>query len=146
MITAFGPAKWCEEMIFRWAGSSESGLANLKADDAMNVYTSFFSQPHTMEASNRDYEAGATVDVAAQNEDQETRRKIQVPVLLVWSEAGIGKRYDIPGVWKDWVGKGLRSDDGKITTRALGRGIGHFGAEEAPEETAEALLGWLKSL
>jgi pimeloyl-ACP methyl ester carboxylesterase len=141
MITAFGPAKWCEEMILRWAGSNPTALTLLKSDNAVEVYTSFFSQPHTIEASNRDYEAGATVDVTAQNEDQDVGRKIEVPLLLVWSEAGIGKRYDMEGVWGDWVGEEVQ-----VTTKALGRGVGHFGAEEAPEETAEALLGWLKSV
>jgi pimeloyl-ACP methyl ester carboxylesterase len=141
MITAFGPEKWCEEMILRWGGSNPTALTLLKSDNAMEVYTSFFAQPHTIKASNHDYEAGATVDVAAQKGDQEAGRKIEVPLLLVWSEAGIGKRYDMERVWKDWA-----REDVEVTTKALGRGVGHFGAEEAPDQTAEALLGWLEGL
>jgi pimeloyl-ACP methyl ester carboxylesterase len=141
MIKAFGPAAWCSEMIFRWAGSNDKGLVKLKADDALNVYTKFFEQEHTLEASNKDYEAGATVDVQAQKEDQEAGRKIGVPVLLVYSGGSIGSRYDFGTVWNDWVDDGV-----EIKKLPLGDGIGHFGAEEAPEQIAKALVEWLKGL
>jgi len=141
MIKAFGPANWCSEMTIRWAGKNEKGLAALKADDALAVYTKFFEQEHTLDASNKDYEAGATVDVDAQKEDQEQGRKIAAPLLLVYSEAGIGKRYDVGGAWKEWVEEGVH-----VKSYPLGDGIGHFGAEEAPEETAKAVVGWLGGL
>jgi len=76
-----------------------------------------------------------------QKKDQEEGRKVRSPVLLVWSEGYIGKRYDVEAVWRDWVGEGV-----KIDVRALGDGVGHFGAEEAPKETAEALNAWLAGL
>jgi hypothetical protein len=44
-------------------------------------------------------------------------------------------------VWKEWVDGGVT-----VTNHALGNGIGHFGAEEAPKECAEVIGGWLKGL
>ncbi|KAL5420384.1 hypothetical protein PMIN04_006556 [Paraphaeosphaeria minitans] len=139
MITAFGPGNWCEEMCLRWAGKTSSALSSFKADDALAVYRGFFEQPHTLDASNKDYEAGATVDVEVEKRWREEGKKIMVKTLLVNSESYIGKRYDFPEVWKGWV-------EGAAQFHALGGGVGHFGAEEAPKETAEALGKWLKGL
>ena len=36
------------------------------------------------------------------------------------------------------VGEGVR-----IENHGLGDGVGHFGAEEAPDECAEAIVSWL---
>jgi pimeloyl-ACP methyl ester carboxylesterase len=139
MITAFGPGNWCEEMCLRWAGKGASGLSSFKADDSLAVYRGFFEQPHTLDASNKDYEAGATVDVEAEKGWREEGKKIGAKTLVVYSESYIGKRYDFPAVWKEWV-------EGDLQFHALGGGIGHFGAEEAPKETAGALKKWLKEL
>jgi hypothetical protein len=45
-------------MILLWAGKNSTGLSTFKADDSLNVYRQFFEQPHTLDASNKDYEAG----------------------------------------------------------------------------------------
>jgi pimeloyl-ACP methyl ester carboxylesterase len=140
MITAYGGDRWCRDMILRWAGRNSKGLEYLKSDDSLNIYPGFFKEQSVIQASNKDYEAGATVDVAEQEEDQKAERKIKVPLLLVYSEGYIGKRYDVPQEWADWVDEGV-----KIDSKALGDGIGHFGAEEAPEETAEAIKVWIKA-
>lgn len=142
MITAFGGDKWCTEMILHWAGKNEKGLSKLKSDNALQIYGDFFKEPHVIEASNEDYKAGATVDVDLQEEDQKAGKKIGVStLLLIYSEGYIGSRYDLPAEWKDWVEEGV-----SIESLALGNGIGHFGAEEAPEESAKKINAWLKSL
>lgn len=141
MITAFGGDNWCREMTLRWAGKNAKGLGNLKADNALDIYTQFFMQPHTVHASNEDYKAGATVDVEAQTEDQKAGRRIACPVLLLYSESYIGSRYEFPDVWRGWVKDGVRID-----SHGWGDGIGHFGAEEAPEESAGVVGEWLKGL
>ncbi|KAF2108721.1 Alpha/Beta hydrolase protein [Lophiotrema nucula] len=141
MILAYGGDRWCEDMIFSWAGKNDAGLKSLKADGAVEVYKSFFKEESIVEASNKDYEAGATVDIDQQVEDQEKGRKIGCPLLLIYSEGYLGGRYDVPAEWADWVSEGV-----EIKTKALGNGIGHFGAEEAPKESAQAIVGWLKEL
>ncbi|CAE6997244.1 hypothetical protein P3342_000557 [Pyrenophora teres f. teres] len=139
MITAFGPSTWCQEMILRWSGKNVAGTEKLKADDALMLYGDFFAQEHTLRASCEDYREGATTDVEREEKDQKEGRKIDVPVLLIYSEAGIGSRFAFPDVWKEWVGKGVG-----IESHGLGEGVGHFGAEEAPEECAEVIQGWLE--
>ncbi|KAF1945847.1 alpha/beta-hydrolase [Clathrospora elynae] len=141
MISAFGPANWCHEMILRWAGSNPTGLQSLKSDDALRVYCDFFAQPHVLKASCEDYKEGATTDVERDESNQKEGRKIGVPLLLLYSEGYIGSRYAFPDVWKEWVGDGVQ-----IKSHALGDGIGHFGAEEAPEECAKVLLDWIKGV
>lgn len=138
MITAFGPSNWCQEMILRWSGKNVAGTEKLKADDALTVYGDFFAQEHTLKASCEDYKEGATTDVEKEEKDQKDGRKIEVPLLLLYSESGIGSRFAFPDVWREWVGKGV-----EIESRRLGEGVGHFGAEEAPEECAEVIQGWL---
>ncbi|KAF2853732.1 alpha/beta-hydrolase [Plenodomus tracheiphilus IPT5] len=141
MITAFGPANWCKEMILNWSGSSSAGLASLKADDALAVYGAFFEQEGTLKASNEDYEHGATTDVEREEKWQKEGKKVKVPLLLIYGADFIGKRYQFPDVWREWVDDGV-----EIKSHGLGGGVGHFGAEEAPEESVEVILGWLKEL
>ncbi|KAF2124180.1 alpha/beta-hydrolase [Dothidotthia symphoricarpi CBS 119687] len=138
MITALGPSTFCTDMIQRWAGS---GLSNLTADSALPLYGALFAQPHVLKASCEDYAAGATVDLEMQAADQEAGRKIKCPTLLLYSSGGIGSRFAFPDVWREWVGDGVEIED-----RPLGGGVGHFGAEEAPEESAEVVGEWLARL
>jgi pimeloyl-ACP methyl ester carboxylesterase len=141
MITAYGGANWTKEMICAWAGSNETGLKKLKSDDSLDVYGGFFEKEEVIRASCEDYKHGATTDLEAQEKDQNEGRKIDVPLLLLYGKDYIGKRYDFSTVWNDWVMQGT-----KITNHGLGDGIGHFGAEEAPEECGEVIGGWLSGL
>lgn len=141
MITAFGRAAWCKEMTLAWAGNSPSGLASLEADDALAVYGGFFEQDHTLQSSCEDYKAGASTDVVREEENQAQGKKIKASVLLLYSGAFIGSRFSFPEVWREWVDEGVQ-----IQTHAWGGGVGHFGIEEAPEDSAKAIGGWLKSL
>ncbi|KAK3207884.1 hypothetical protein GRF29_96g718571 [Pseudopithomyces chartarum] len=140
LINAFGPGNWCEEMILRWAGKNSSGLSTFKADDSLSVYRQFFEQPHTLDASNKDYEAGATVDVDTEKGWREKGHKLQIETLVIYSEKYIGSKYDLPEEWRSWV------EEDRLSSKALGNYIGHFGAEEAPKETAEAINTWLKKV
>lgn len=141
MITAFGAANWCQEMILRWAGKNPKGLSNLKSDDALAVYGEFLSQPHTLKASGEDYHEGVTTDVEREEKDQKEGKKIKIPVFLLYSDNYIGSRFKFPDVWKDWVEDGV-----EIQHHGLGNGIGHFGVEEAPEESAKVIAAWLVRL
>ncbi|KAF2811892.1 alpha/beta-hydrolase [Mytilinidion resinicola] len=141
MITAYGGDKFCVDMIGRWVGNTPKGLARMKEGDSYKVYADSFLRESVIRATCQDYEAGAGVDVDVQKEDQKAGRKLQVPVLLIYGAEHIGRRFDVKKEWIDWVGEGV-----KITDRGLGDGIGHFAAEEAPEETTEAILSWQKSL
>lgn len=141
MITAYGRAAFLADMLAAWSGSNPTGQKVFRSNDAESVYATFFSQDHVLQASCEDYYHGATTDVQMQEEDQKHGRKIQVPLFVLYSEGMIGKKYEFPEVWREWVGEGVRIDH-----HALGEGIGHFGAEEAPEECAKVIGDWLKDL
>jgi pimeloyl-ACP methyl ester carboxylesterase len=141
MITAYGGANWCVDMIDRWAGSNSQGLDKLKSDTAMEVYGGFMTESNVIAASCEDYKHGATTDVEAQEEDQKEGKKIDVPVLLLYGKDFIGKKWDMAGVWREWM-----SEEAKLSEHGFGGGIGHFGAEEAPEECARVLREWMERL
>ena len=144
MIMAYGGGKWAKDMIDRWAGSNAEGLEKLKSGDALTVYSNFFDHESVIEASSRDYEAGATTDLDAQTKAISKDQRITAPLLLVYSQDFLSKRAKkpIPAVW----GQPFSDDPSLITSSPIGNGIGHFIPEEAPELTAEALLNWLPSL
>ena len=141
MIAAFGPANWCQEAIVRWAGNNPDGLRSLKSDDALNVYGDFYEQEHTLKSSCLDYQEGATTDVERDEQNQNEGKKINVPLLLLYSESYLASRFQFPDVWKEWVNEGV-----EIKHHGFGNDIGHFSPEEAPEESAKAINGWLKGL
>lgn len=91
-----------------------------------------------------DYEAGATTDVVFEQQAIEEGRRIEVPLLLVYSGRFLPTRAKKPilEVWSQPWSAGPHL----ITERPLGGGVGHFVPEEAPEETAKALREWLKAL
>jgi hypothetical protein len=128
-------------MIERWAGNNPRGLSRLKVANALNIYGDFFSRESVIRATCEYYAAGAGEDVELQAEDQRNGKKFRVPLLLLYGADYIGKRFDVGKSWEDWVGNGI-----EVTDDGLPDGIGHFGSEEAPDETTEALLLWVKSL
>ena len=144
MIMAYGGGNWANDMIDRWAGSNAEGLEKLKSGDALTVYRSFFDQESVIDASCRDYEAGAMSDVDAQLKAINSGQRITAPLLLIYSQGFLTKRAEKPisDVW----GPPYSDGPGLITSSPIDNGIGHFTAEEAPEETVKALLSWLPSL
>jgi pimeloyl-ACP methyl ester carboxylesterase len=134
MIKAQGGGAWVRLCFDRWVGKSPAGLAKLKEDDAMEIYAEAFKRESVIRASCDDYRAGAMEDSKLQVEDQSEEKKVDVDVLAVYSSGYLGGRYDVRKVWEEWMGKG------GLEVLGIGEGIGHFVAEEAPEETAAAVV------
>jgi len=128
-------------MIELAAGSNSSGRRNLRSDDSLAVYGGYFEEEQVIRASCEDYKHGATTDLMLQKKDQEEGRRISSPLLLLYSQDYIGSHFNFSTVWKDWVDEGI-----DVQCHGLGNGIGHFGAEEAPEECVEVIARWSKSL
>ena len=77
-----------------------------------------------------DYRAGATYDDELDEADRVAGRRIQCPVLALWSARdGLEEWFDVLEVWRGWA------DD--VTGRALD--CGHYLAEERPDEVAAEL-------
>ncbi|KAI1910192.1 hypothetical protein LOZ12_006281 [Ophidiomyces ophidiicola] len=142
IILQIGGDHFIRQLIEQWMGNNESGRQRLRADDALEIYQRPFRWDSVVRCSCLDYQAGATVDVAMQKADQEQERKVDLPVLVLHC-SGIGRRFDM-NVWRDWVAEGKADDLLKIVE--LGNGVGHFVAEEDPEGTVAALMGWITAL
>lgn len=139
LILAFGGENWIRMTFGRTAGKSAQGLQKLEEDNAAKVYGAHMDREDVVRASCEDYAAAAGVDLERQAEDQEAGRKIDVPVLLIFSAAQLGARFDVEGIWrKDWVKEGV-----EVEALPVGDGIGHYVPEEAPDVVGERLLGWL---
>ncbi|KAL1980954.1 hypothetical protein VTN96DRAFT_3294 [Rasamsonia emersonii] len=139
MIQAMGGDVFVRRLFQRgWGQLSARGAENLAKDGALEVYETSFKQESVVRASNLDYAAGAREDVEQQTKDQEAGRKLAVPTLVLYSAAGIGRRFDVPGVWQDWVVPGKEL----LVAEGIGEGAAHFFPEENPEETVEKMQGW----
>lgn len=144
MIQAYGGGKWARDMIARWAGKDALGRDWKAGDEALEVYSSFFDKDSVIEATTMDYEAGAGADVEFEKRAIKEGRKIEVPLLLVYSGTFLPTRARKPilEVWSQPWSAGPHL----ITEQPIGGGVGHFVSEEAPERTASAINEWLKTL
>ena len=97
---------------------------------ALAEYLRCVHDPATIGAMCEDYRAGATFDFELDEADRQAGRRIECPVLALWSGSGpLARWYDVLGIWRAWA------DD--VRGRALE--CGHYLAEERPQETAAEL-------
>ena len=87
--------------------------------------------PETVSAMLEDYRAGLTVDREHEEADRAAGRKVECPLLVLWSTRDdMEELYgDLLVIWRDWAN----------TVEGHGIESGHHMAEEAPEEVAAAL-------
>lgn len=111
-----------------------STLTRLSADssaftpEAVAQYVRCFSDPATIHGICEDYRASASIDL--RHDEADLQQKVQCPLLVLWGANGfIGRKYDVLGIWR------RRADQ----VQGYGISAGHFLAEEAPEETYQAL-------
>ena len=101
----------------------------------LEAYRRAFDDPGAVEAMCEDYRAGASVDAAFDDADREAGRTIACPVLVLWGGRGGLPRFyrDVLEVWRPWA----------PDVRGQALDASHFLPEDRPQETAEALLGFL---
>jgi haloacetate dehalogenase len=100
----------------------------------MAGYRRLLDDPSTVAAICEDYRAGATVD--REHDDADLgRRRIQCPVLALWSSRGALPRLygDVLDVWRPWADE--LSGQGLPAT--------HFLVEDQPELVVDALSAFL---
>jgi pimeloyl-ACP methyl ester carboxylesterase len=117
-----------EDIYFGAEFSASAGTKKL-SDDAVRYYVDGLSNPEALHGSFQLYRAfGATT---AQNLERKTRR-LQMPVLAMGGEQSVGS---------------MAADTMKLTADDVQTlvipGIGHWLAEQAPEELVEALNAFL---
>ncbi|MDR4307544.1 alpha/beta hydrolase [Chelatococcus sambhunathii] len=116
-----------------WTLASWTAAKDLSAFDerALLHYRDFFREPKRIAATLADYRAGATVDREHDQADLDAGRMIVAPLLALWGDGGFPAKGTSPlDVWGQWA----ESVEGHALP------CGHFLPEEAPEETAKALL------
>ncbi len=119
---------------FDWRAARGTKAKSLAAFDprALAHYHAFFNDPVRIHATCEDYRAGRTTDLAHDEADRACGKKITCPMLALWGAAGgIPAETEGPlATWREWA----------TDLHGFAIDSGHYLAEEAPEETAEALI------
>jgi haloacetate dehalogenase len=114
-----------------WYGGDPATMG----EEAYEDFRAAIHDPAVVHAMCEDYRAGLGPDRAADDADRAAGRRIACPTLVLWSSRDdLADLYgDVLGVWRAWADD-LRG--GEIDS-------GHHMAEEAPEQLAAALHGFL---
>ena len=102
---------------------------------ALAEYERCFTDPATIHGSCEDYRAAATIDLAHDEADIASGRKVRCPLLALWGERGVVHRLFKP--LDDW-----RAVAGDVHGRPLP--CGHYLPEESPEETYAELHAFFR--
>jgi haloacetate dehalogenase len=113
-------------------GRGKGGLQHF-ATAAVREYERAFRDPRCIHATCEDYRASAGIDLEHDRRDR--RKKLRMPVLVLWGRRGVVGRLFDP--LRDW-----REVAANVSGRALP--CGHFLPEEAPKETLQELRKFLK--
>ena len=100
------------------------------APEALADYERSFGNPETVRATCDDYRAGATIDCDLDAADRAAGHRIACPMLALWGDRRGDRREGMMEVWGRWA----------TDLRGAAIPCGHFLPEEAPDETAAALL------
>lgn len=122
-----------------WLASRFRGRAlrpDAISDEAYAEYQRCFDDA-TIAASCADYRAAASIDLEHDRADREAGRTLGMPLLALWGDSSyVGRNFDVPEVWRTYApsvrGHSIRAD--------------HYLAEEAPEDTATALLDFFETM
>jgi haloacetate dehalogenase len=122
------PTAWLEHTLKSW---TLSGTLAPFADGALDAYRAAFGVPRRIAAFCADYRAGAGLDLSLDISDLQEGHAISCPTLLIAGRNGFAAQAGAVGdIW------GPLAPD----FRAVEVECGHFPMEEAPAETAAALL------
>jgi haloacetate dehalogenase len=101
--------------------------------EVFREYFRAFREPATIHAICEDYRAAASIDLAHDQLDLD--KKIQCPLLVLWSEKGpFHRMYDVLQTWRD---RAVQAQGHAMPT-------GHFLPEQMPEELTQELKVFLK--
>jgi haloacetate dehalogenase len=117
-------------LLFRLGGEApREGIPAWVDQSAYNEYLRCFRDPEAIRALCEDYRAAASIDLA--HDAADLNKKIQCPLLVLWSEKGpFHRMYDVLQTWRERA------------NQASGKALpaGHF----LPEQVPEQLIGELK--
>jgi haloacetate dehalogenase len=99
---------------------------------ALEDYLRAVHRSDVIHAMCEDYRAGASIDVHLDAGDRAAGRTIACPILALWSRTDLGRWHDVLAVWRRWA-----ADPSSVRGRELD--VGHYLAEEAPDDVAGEL-------
>ena len=119
----------------RWYGVGDRATPEALGAENFADFRRAIHDPATVRAMLEDYRAGLGVDRAADDADRAAGRTVACPVLVAWSTRDdmVDLYGDVVRVWRPWA----------PDVRGVGIESGHHVAEEAPEQLARVLLGFL---
>jgi haloacetate dehalogenase len=102
--------------------------------EAFREYFRCFRNPGSIHAICEDYRAAASIDL--EHDKVDLNKKIECPLLVLWSEKGpFHRMYDVLQTWKD------RAKDAKGKPLPTG----HFLPEQVPEDLTRELKSFLSA-
>ena len=119
-----------------WLGGSKitDPLPDWISPEVFREYFRTFRSPETIHAICEDYRAAASIDLAHDKADLD--KKIQCPLLVLWSEKGpFHRMYNVLQTWRD---RALQAQGKSFPT-------GHFLPEQMPQETTQEIQAFLRS-
>jgi len=120
-----------------WYGTGPDWAARM-GESNYTDYLAAIRDPAVVRAMVEDYRAGLGVDRATDDADRAAGRHLACPTLVAWSTGDDMEQLygDVMAVWRPWA-----SD-----LRGVAITSGHHMAEEAPDQLAAALIGFLAPL
>lgn len=105
-------------------------------DGAESEWHAAVRDPATVRAMLEDYRAGPGIDRRHEEDDRTAGRRVRCPVQMLWSQRDdMEYLYGDPlAIWRSWAD---RVTGGPIDS-------GHHMAEEAPDQVADSLVGFLR--
>jgi haloacetate dehalogenase len=116
----------------KMASQTRTGTLDAMDPRALEHYLAPFRDPSRVHAMCEDYRAGAYADFEIDKADLDAGKKITIPMLALWGDAGVAASASSTQLdaWRAWA---TNVTGGPVAS-------GHFLPEEAPEQTAKALL------
>ena len=120
------------EFYLRHHLARQSRTPGVPEEALVQEYLRCYRQPGAIHAICEDYRAAATIDL--DHDAADAGRQVEVPLLALWGARGVvGELYDVLATWRE------KAAD--VQGQALP--CGHALQEEAPDETAAALVAFL---
>jgi haloacetate dehalogenase len=119
-----------------WLGGSRltDPLPEWVGPEVFEEYLRTFRLPDTIHAICEDYRAAASIDLA--HDAADLSKKIQCPLLVLWSEQGPFHRlYDVLQTWRDRA----------VSAEGKAMPTGHFLPEQMPSELLAELTRFLRA-
>jgi haloacetate dehalogenase len=118
--------------VLKRLGRGKAGMSPF-APAAVRKYERAFRDPRTIHATCEDYRASATIDL--EHDRKDLRKKLRMPVLVLWGKQGVIERLFDP--LRDWR---------EVATDVRGKALdcGHFLPEEKPKEVLAELRRFLR--